>query len=135
MPDMNGLELAQRLRSDPKTAGIPIMMLSALAQSTDVLAGYSHGADEYATKPIELELLLAKVTSLLSRRTLSPADAAAPPAGKGDRLRAREGRDRHDDACRVMTNRLLDAFTSRPDRNPGSGQPKAAAKRSAHIGR
>src|ERR1700716_3658516 len=66
MPNMNGLELARRLRSDPKTAGIPIMMLSALAQSTDVLAGYSHGADEYATKPIELELLLAKVTSLLS---------------------------------------------------------------------
>jgi DNA-binding response OmpR family regulator len=73
MPDMNGLELAQRLRSDPLTAGIPIMMLSALAQSKDVLAGYSHGADDYATKPIELTLLLAKVNSLLSRRLRPPA--------------------------------------------------------------
>jgi pilus assembly protein CpaE len=82
MPDMNGLELAQRLRSDPLTAGIPIMMLSALAQSKDVLAGYSSGADEYATKPIELAVLLAKVNSLVSRRIRIPADATARPAGK-----------------------------------------------------
>jgi DNA-binding response OmpR family regulator len=68
MPDMDGLELTQRLRSDPLTADIPIMMLSALAESRDVLAGYSNGADEYATKPIELAVLLAKVNSLLSRR-------------------------------------------------------------------
>jgi DNA-binding response OmpR family regulator len=68
MPEMNGLELAQRLRSDPQTASIPILMLSALAQSKDVLAGYSNGADEYATKPIELAVLLAKANSLLSRQ-------------------------------------------------------------------
>jgi DNA-binding response OmpR family regulator len=68
MPDMNGLELTQRLRADPLTADIPILMLSALAESRDVLAGYSNGADEYATKPIELAVLLAKVSSLLSRR-------------------------------------------------------------------
>jgi CheY-like chemotaxis protein/MinD-like ATPase involved in chromosome partitioning or flagellar assembly len=80
MPDMNGLELAQRLRSDPPTAGIPIIMLSALAQSKDVLAGYANGADEYATKPIELAVLLAKVNSLLSRRLGGAPDAS--PAGK-----------------------------------------------------
>lgn len=72
MPEMNGLELAQRLRSDPLTAGIPILMLSALAESRDVLAGYSNGADEYVTKPIALEVLIAKVSSLLSRRLRAP---------------------------------------------------------------
>jgi DNA-binding response OmpR family regulator len=67
MPDMTGLELCQRLRSDPVTADIPVMLLSALAESRDVLAGYANGADDYTTKPIELAVLVAKVNSLLSR--------------------------------------------------------------------
>src|SRR3984893_12241262 len=120
MPNMNGLELARRLRSDPLTAGIPIMMLSALVQSKHVLAGYSNGADEYATKPIELAVLAAKVQSLLSRRLGSPADTATPTR-KDDRLRARERRRPHDDAYRVITDRLTDALTSQSDHGPDSG--------------
>jgi DNA-binding response OmpR family regulator len=120
MPNMNGLELARCLRSDPLTASIPIMMLSALVESKHVLAGYSNGADEYATKPIELAVLLAKVQSLLNRRMGGPVEAS-PPAGKDDRLRARERRRRHDDAYRMITNRLTDALTSRSDQGLESG--------------
>jgi CheY-like chemotaxis protein/MinD-like ATPase involved in chromosome partitioning or flagellar assembly len=81
MPNMNGLQLAGYLRADPVTARIPILLLSALAQSKDVLAGYAEGADEYVTKPIELAVLLAKVKSLLSRHQRGPAEVA-PPARK-----------------------------------------------------
>jgi pilus assembly protein CpaE len=79
MPVMNGLQLALQLRSSRRTASIPILMLSALGQPREVLAGYSAGADEYVTKPVELEVLLAKIESLLTRR---PARTEAPPAGK-----------------------------------------------------
>jgi pilus assembly protein CpaE len=79
MPVMNGLQLALQLRSSARTASIPILMLSALGQPREVLSGYSAGADEYVTKPVELEVLLAKIESLLTRR---PARSDAPPAGK-----------------------------------------------------
>jgi DNA-binding response OmpR family regulator len=123
MPNMNGLELARRLRSDPLTASIPIMMLSALVESKHVLAGYSNGADEYATKPIELAVLAAKVQSLLSRRQGGPADAS-PPGRKDDRRRVRDRRRPHDDAYRVITDRLTDALTSRSDQDPSSHPPR-----------
>jgi pilus assembly protein CpaE len=78
MPVMNGLQLAMELRSSGRTATIPIMMLSALGQPREVLSGYSAGADEYVTKPVELEVLLAKIDSLLSRRpTRSDASSGA----------------------------------------------------------
>ncbi len=67
MPNMNGFELARRLRSDHKTARIPLIMLSARREANDVLTGYSEGADEYIAKPIEMSVLAAKVDVLLKR--------------------------------------------------------------------
>ena len=67
MPNMNGLELTRRLRTSHKTALIPILMLSAQKQETDVLAGYAQGADEYVGKPVELSILKAKIEILLRR--------------------------------------------------------------------
>ena len=80
MPRMNGLELTRRLRSHHRTAQVPIIMLSALRESGDVLKGYAEGADEYVPKPIELSVLAVKIESLLRRRT--PAVSAAKPAGR-----------------------------------------------------
>ncbi|HEX6060646.1 MAG TPA: response regulator, partial [Candidatus Limnocylindria bacterium] len=53
MPNMNGLELTRRLRSEAATARMPIIMLSAKKQADDILAGYAQGADEYVAKPVE----------------------------------------------------------------------------------
>jgi DNA-binding response OmpR family regulator len=75
MPHMNGLQLAQRIRASPVTAGVPILILSALSQPREILSGYSSGADDYVTKPVELAVLLAKIEALLKR---SPAPAAPP---------------------------------------------------------
>lgn len=67
MPNLNGLELTRRLRTSHKTARIPILMLSALKQEHDVLAGYAQGADDYVGKPVELTILRAKIDLLLRR--------------------------------------------------------------------
>lgn len=71
MPNLNGLELTRRLRTSHKTARIPILMLSALKQEGDVLAGYAQGADDYVGKPVELSILRAKIDQLLKRASLS----------------------------------------------------------------
>jgi pilus assembly protein CpaE len=67
MPHMNGFELTRRLRSDHKTARIPVLMLSARKEADDVLTGYSEGADEYVAKPVEMSVLAAKIDVLLKR--------------------------------------------------------------------
>ncbi len=67
MPNMNGFELARRLRADHRTARLPILMLSARKQADDILTGYAEGADEYVAKPIEMSVLAAKIDVLLKR--------------------------------------------------------------------
>ncbi|MFA0751872.1 MAG: hypothetical protein SLRJCFUN_002275 [Candidatus Fervidibacter sp.] len=58
MPRMDGFEALQRLKSDPETSQIPVIMLTARAQDRDVLQGYQYGADLYLTKPFSpLELI------------------------------------------------------------------------------
>ena len=90
MPNLNGLELARRLRASHKTSRIPILMLSALKQEQDVLAGYAQGADDYVGKPIELTIQRAKIDLLLRRGAAvaggpvnRPADVIAFMHGKG----------------------------------------------------
>ncbi|HVB76832.1 MAG TPA: response regulator, partial [Candidatus Nitrosotalea sp.] len=80
MPNVGGLELTKRLRSHHRTARIPIIMLSALKQPSDILAGYAEGADEYIPKPIELSVLAAKVEILIRR--YASAGAETPSGGK-----------------------------------------------------
>ena len=82
MPNMNGLELARRLRSEHRTARVPIIMLSARKQADDVLTGYAQGADEYVPKPVEMALLSAKIEVLL-RRAATAATGAPTTAARG----------------------------------------------------
>jgi DNA-binding response OmpR family regulator len=65
MPKMNGLEVADALKSDAKTARIPIILLSAKAQEVDVQAGRGTGADDYITKPFDPLELLERVAALI----------------------------------------------------------------------
>src|SRR5438128_5693364 len=82
MPNLNGLELCRRLRSEAATARLPVIMLSAKKQADDILAGYAQGADEYVAKPVELAVLAAKV-ELLLRRVRAVDVAAGAPASRG----------------------------------------------------
>ena len=66
MPGIDGLEVARRLRADPATSSIPVVMLSAKAQAADIQAGLEV-ADDYITKPFEPLELLERVGALVTR--------------------------------------------------------------------
>ena len=68
MPNVSGIELVEQLKADDATASIPILLLSAKAQSADVKAGLEAGADDYVTKPFEPLDLVDRVNALLTRR-------------------------------------------------------------------
>ncbi len=68
MPRMDGIAVVRELKSDPATAIIPVILLSAKAQATDVSGGLDAGADEYITKPFDPLELLDKVAALLGAR-------------------------------------------------------------------
>jgi two-component system cell cycle response regulator len=65
MPEMDGFEVARRLKSNPSTHHIPIIMLTALDQPSDRVRGLDAGADEFLTKPVNDIALVARVRSLV----------------------------------------------------------------------
>ena len=76
LPGLDGLMVCQALRSDPATAAIPIIMLTARGEESDRVTGLELGADDYVTKPFSPKELVARVTALLRRTTRSaPAPA------------------------------------------------------------
>ena len=68
MPGLNGLELVRRLRNQPTTAGMPVLMLSALGRGEDRVAGLAIGADDYLAKPFEPDELAIRIARLVARR-------------------------------------------------------------------
>jgi len=79
MPDLDGLELLGRLRVNPATTSIPVVLLTARTQARDRVRGLELGADDYITKPFDIEELVARVGAVLRRskamRDLSPLTA------------------------------------------------------------
>ncbi len=75
LPRVDGFTVCQRLRRDERTKEIPVMMLTAMGQIQDKVEGFNAGADDYLTKPFELDEMLARVRALL-RRTNRIIDAA-----------------------------------------------------------
>ena len=67
LPVMDGWAAARQLKSDPATSGIPVIGLSSHAMVGDREAALAAGCDDYETKPIEIERLLAKMQDLLAR--------------------------------------------------------------------
>lgn len=76
MPDMSGLEVCQRLRAKPSTAQMPIIMLSARGQVEDKVTGFKAGADDYVSKPVDPQELLARAQALLQRSMYSQVPMA-----------------------------------------------------------
>jgi DNA-binding response OmpR family regulator len=67
LPGIDGTEIARRLKADPRTAEIPIVMLTAKGEETDVVVGLTLGADDYVTKPFSMKILLARLNTVLRR--------------------------------------------------------------------
>ncbi|MDY7396072.1 two-component regulator propeller domain-containing protein [Aureibaculum sp. 2210JD6-5] len=70
MPKMNGLELCKKLKTDERTSHIPIIMLTARVSHGFKIEGYEYGADDYITKPFDIELLNARVKNLVESRRI-----------------------------------------------------------------
>lgn len=68
LPGMDGLEVCRRLRANPTTRDIPILMLTAKDEVLDRVAGLNMGADDYLTKPFSFEELLARIRAILRRQ-------------------------------------------------------------------
>ncbi|HXC49480.1 MAG TPA: response regulator transcription factor [Candidatus Limnocylindrales bacterium] len=76
LPGMDGLEVCRSLKSDPLTKDIPIVMVTARGEESDIVAGLELGAEDYVTKPFGIKILLARVRAVLRRRTIAvPAES------------------------------------------------------------
>lgn len=69
LPGMNGVQVCQALRDE---SDVPIIMMSALTDSVDVIAGLEAGADDYVTKPFENSVLMARIKARMRRQELEP---------------------------------------------------------------
>lgn len=81
MPRIDGFEVCRRLKANPKTRSIPIIMLTAKREVPDKIKGLDTGADDYVTKPFNPRELVARVKSLLARRESEKRQATAEKLG------------------------------------------------------
>ncbi len=77
LPGMDGLEVCRRLKRDPESRALPIVMLTAKGEESDVVTGLEMGADDYITKPFSPRVLLARLRAVLRRQHEAPVDEDA----------------------------------------------------------
>lgn len=81
LPNLSGDDVAAKLKRDQRTAGVPIIMLTAKAADDDELVGFALGADDYIRKPFSVKLLLARVAAVLRRREQATGEPDVLSAG------------------------------------------------------
>ncbi|HVY74640.1 MAG TPA: two-component regulator propeller domain-containing protein [Puia sp.] len=92
MPLMNGIELCKKIKADPRTEQIPVILLTALTGEEDQLRGLETGASDYITKPFNFEVMVSRIKNILTqqvalKKTYSRKVEAKPtenPVGSGD---------------------------------------------------
>src|SRR6516162_3274774 len=101
MPGMDGFEVCRRIKSNPKTAHVPVVMVTALDQPSDRVAGLEAGADDFLTKPVDDAALFARVRSLVRLKMMT------------DELRMREATGQSMGLVDPATSLMDDAIPSR----------------------
>jgi two-component system phosphate regulon response regulator PhoB len=74
LPGVDGLEVTRTLKRDPATAAIPLVMLTAKGEESDIVTGLELGADDYLTKPFSPRVLTARIRAVLRRKSEEPLD-------------------------------------------------------------
>ena len=95
MPGMDGFEVCRRIKSDPKTAHVPVVMVTALDQPSDRVAGLEAGADDFLTKPVDDAALFARVRSLVRLKMMTDELRMRENTGQGMGLIRRHDRFHH----------------------------------------
>ncbi len=118
LPGVSGEDICRQLRAGEKTRDIPIIILSAKAEETDQVVGFSLGADDYVTKPFSVKVLLQRIKAIQRR-----FDAGGDPLDVIEHLNVRIDRVRHrafvDGRELVLTPtefRLLECLVRQPGR-------------------
>jgi two-component system phosphate regulon response regulator PhoB len=78
LPGIDGLEVARRLKNNPNTTNIPIVMLTAKGEEPDIVTGLELGADDYVTKPFSPRILVARVRAVLRRKVTEVSEETSP---------------------------------------------------------
>ena len=141
LPGMSGLDVCRHLRSGERTKSLSILMLTARAEETDQVVGFTLGADDYVTKPFNTKVLLQRVKALL-RRADAPADAGDLIESHGiriDRIRHQatvHGKPIETDADGIPPAGMHAAPTGAGLLAPSdSWMPRSAPERSSWSGR
>ncbi len=123
LPGLDGLSVCRKLRADAHLSGIPILMLTAKGEESDIVIGLEMGADDYVTKPFSPKELVARIRAVLRRPRAAQAQASATHDGRRTVGPITLDPDRHEvflnDEALALTlaeHRLLTALTSRPGR-------------------
>jgi two-component system phosphate regulon response regulator PhoB len=78
LPGVDGMEVCRRLKGDATMQAVPVIMLTAKGEETDVVAGLEVGADDYVTKPFSPKVLAARIRAVLRRKAAEPPDDREP---------------------------------------------------------
>jgi two-component system, OmpR family, alkaline phosphatase synthesis response regulator PhoP len=78
LPGVDGMEVCRRLKGDAATQAVPIIMLTAKGEESDVVAGLEVGADDYVSKPFSPKVLNARIRAVLRRKEAEPTDDDEP---------------------------------------------------------
>lgn len=117
LPGIDGFSVCSKIRENPETASIPIIMLTARSDENDIIRGLECGADDYITKPFSRQVLLARIRAVLRR----------PQSRKTDATIEFDGLSINDETHKVLLKgkmldltgseyRVLSLLLSRPER-------------------
>src|SRR5260370_5212832 len=119
LPGMNGIEVCREVRAGERTREIPIIMLTARAEETDQVVGFSMGADDYVTKPFNLKVLIQRIKAQLRRREGGPPETGDLIEHSGvsiDRVRHRVAVNDEPIELTPTEFRLLECLLKQPGR-------------------
>lgn len=114
LPGMEGLDVCRALRAADKTKNIPVIMLTAKGEESDIVAGLELGADDYITKPFSPKILIARIRTALRRKNQEPNELVSAGPIKIDNNRHEVFVEQHKIILTSTEYKILNLLARRP---------------------